>query len=241
MSTGHSDFETDTGRQQSDLTAWGTGATVWTNVRRELAVNLKSRDQDAAELYETAIQRLVSPLTRASLMVISHCVRELIKVLPVILGYPVVERADASRSARELHRHWVAASLQLDAEQAIEAAAVSVPSEVFVAARDAAIAGADGSKNSRELTAIIVTGFASEVDTASVARVHKSIEFFRGLAHARDYTQPAKPVPKVDRVIRELEIIEEALMNRMTNMADRAKTVRELLANANRKRDEAGQ
>jgi hypothetical protein len=211
----------------------------WTVMRTEILALVEDKDTDAAQLYRTAVEALAAPLTRASLMIISHCIRELVKVLPAILGYPTIERADASRSARELYRQWTVSDLPLASDGASEADAVSVPVDVFVAAREVANAGAEGSKNSRELSALIVTGQPGEVDSASVRRVHKSIELFRRWAHARDYTQPVRPVPPVDRVLRELEIIEEALMNRLGNMADRAKTVREFLAVANRKLDDA--
>jgi hypothetical protein len=213
----------------------------WTELRQEILSLLEEKDADAAELYRTAVESLTTPLTRPALMITGHCVRELIKVLPVVLGYPVIERADASRSARELSKQWTASGLPLsDDDGASEPEAVALPIEVVIAAREVANAGAAGSRNSRELTALIVTGLTSDAETASVKRVHKSIEMFRQWAHARDYTKPARPVPALERVVGELEIIEEALMNRLGNMADRAKSVRELLAGANR-RDEAQQ
>jgi hypothetical protein len=211
----------------------------WTEPRRQIAALLGDKDADAAQLYRMAIDGLCRPLTHSSLMVSAHCIRELIKVLPVILGYPVVERADASRCVRELYRQWVESELPLASGGLTDAQAVSVPAHVFAAARDAANAGAEGAKNSRELTAMIVTGQSGDADLASVRRVHKSIELFRGWAHARDYTKPIRSVPVVDRVLQELEIIEEALLNRLDNMADRAKAVRELLVGANRKVDES--
>lgn len=210
----------------------------WTDPRRQIVGLLGDKDLDAAQLYRTAIDGLAGPLTHASLMVTAHCIRELVKVLPVILGYPVVERADTSRCVRELYRQWMDGGLPLASDTPPDVQAVSVPAAVFVAAREAANAGAEGARNSRELTAIIVTGQTGDADAASVARVHKSIELFRGWAHARDYTKPDRPVPAVDRVLQEMEILEEALLNRLANMADRAKAVRELLAIANQKLDE---
>jgi hypothetical protein len=211
---------------------------AWTDTRREIEAHLREKDSDAGDLYRTAIDGLTQPLTHASLMVIGHCVRELIKVLPVILGYPLIERADSSRSARELHRHWVAAELPLTPDGSIDNAMVSVPGAVYSAARDVANAGANGAQNSRELTALIVTGQRGDAATASVARVHKSIEFFRQVTHARDYTKPPGPLPIMAKVGQELAIIDEALINRLANLADRAKSVRDLLAAANRKHDE---
>jgi hypothetical protein len=210
----------------------------WTARRRQIVALLGDRDADAAQLYRTAIDGLAGSLTHASLMVTGHCIRELIKVLPVILGYPIIERADASRSVRELYRQWAESELPLASDDLSEAQVISVPVCVFAAAREAANAGAKGNNNSRKLTAMIVTGQTGDADIASVKRVHTSIELFREWAHARDYTKPLGPVPAIARVLQELEIIEEALLNRLDNMADRAKTVRELLAIANRKLDE---
>jgi hypothetical protein len=214
----------------------------WTETRRNIYRLLLDRDQDSAHLYRVAVASVGAPLSRADLMISGHCVRELIKVLPTLLGYPMLERADASRAARELHKYWVAHRLPLGADAASsDTEAVAIPREVFVAAREVANAGAAGSKNSRELTAVIVAGLVTETDAASVKRVHQAIEMFRRWAHARDYSKPAGSLPSIEQVLRELEIIEEALMNRLGNMADRAVSVRELLARANRKTDEVAE
>lgn len=210
---------------------------LWTDARQEISDLLQEKDSDAAELYRAGVAALVDPLTRPALMIAGHCVRELIKVLPVILGYPTIERADASRAARELYRQWMTSGLPLSSDEGIETAAVTVSLDVLVAAREVANAGAEGSQNSLELTALIVTGLTSEARTASVRRVHKSIEFFREWAHARDYTKPARSVPERSGVLAEMEVIEEALLNRLGNMADRAKSIREILAVANQPLD----
>lgn len=210
---------------------------LWTGPRQEIFDLLQEKDPDAAELYRAGVAALVVPLTRPALMIAGHCVRELIKVLPVILGYPTIERADASRAARELYRHWTASGLPLSPDEGIETEAVAVSLEVLAAARVVANAGAEGSQNSLELTALIVTGLTSEVRTASVRRVHKAVELFREWAHARDYTKPARSVPERSGVLAELEVIEEALLNRLGNMADRAKSIREILAAANQTLD----
>lgn len=208
---------------------------LWTDARREIIAHLQEKDSDAAELYRAGVAALVVPLTRPALMIAGHCVRELIKVLPVILGYPTIEHADASRAARELYRQWTTTGLPLSPDEGIETAAVAVSlDDVLVAARQVANAGAEGSRNSLELTALIVTGLTSEAQTASVRRVHEAIELFRRWAHARDYTKPARKVPERSDVLAELEVIEEALLNRLGNMADRAKSIREILAVANR-------
>lgn len=207
---------------------------IWTDVRQEIFALLQEKDSDAADLYRAGVAALAAPLTRPALMIAGHCVRELIKVLPVILGYPTIEHADASRAARELYRQWTTSGLPLSPDEGIETAAVAVSlDDVLVAAREVANAGAEGSQNSLALTALIVTGLTSEARTASVRRVHKSIELFRRWAHARDYTKPARTVPERSRVLAELEVIEEALLNRLGNMADRAKSVREILVVAN--------
>lgn len=205
---------------------------LWTDARQEIFALLHEKDPDAAELYRAAVAALVDPLTRPALMIAGHCVRELIKVLPVILGYPTIEHADASRAARELYQQWTTSGLPLSPDEVIETAAVSLD-DVLAAAREVANAGAEGRQNSLELTALIVTGLASEAGTASVRHVHNSIERFRGWAHARDYTKPERKLPERSRVLAELEVIEEALLNRLGNMADRAKSVREILAVAN--------
>lgn len=213
----------------------------WTEARTQIFSLLDAKDSDAAELYKTAVESLAGRLTGASVLVGAHCVRELIKVLPVILGYPAIERADASRAARELNRAWLEAGLPRAPEGAPQGEVVSVPRVVYVSVIDVVNAGASGSKNSRELTSLIVTGQSRDPEAPPVQRVHRSIEMFRGLAHARDYTKPAGPLPSQEHLLGELAIIEEALLNRLANMADRAKTVYGLLAVANSKVGEGDQ
>lgn len=216
----------------------GGRAALWTEPRRAILEHLIVKNSDAADLYRNAVDGLDEPLTRASLMIVGHCIRELVSALPPILGYPDVGRADASRAAKDLHQQWVAANLQLGFDGSADVENVTVPAGVFAAARVVANAGADGSKNSRTLTSLIVTGLMTEVGSAPVARVHKAIEFFRAFTHHRDYTRPGRPLPALATVVQELEIIEEALLNRLANMADRAQAVRGLLTSANRKVNE---
>ena len=111
----------------------------------------------------------------------------------------------------------------------------AIPAGVFRAARAVAAAAAIGNQNARELTAILATGQIGNLDAAPVKRLHRAIEFFRKWTHARDYSKPERTLPTEEIVELELRIIEEAMLTRLGNMADRARAMRDLLAKANRR------
>jgi hypothetical protein len=177
------------------------------------------------------------PLSHPRLMIAGHCLRELASKLPRALGDPVKDRSDVSRPALELFRAWTGENLDLaDAmDDGDDDTPRAVPAGIFRAARAVVAAAAVGNQNARELTALLATGQIGNLDDGAVKRLHRAIEFFRGWTHARDYSQPERTLPTWEIVELELRIIEEAMLTRLGNMADRARAVRDIIAKANRR------
>jgi hypothetical protein len=213
-------------------------AVPWTADRTALLDLLRQNHPDLGELYFQAVEALShEQLVQPRLMVAAHCLRELFSNLPRHLGDPVKNRSDVNRPALELFRSWVDAGLTLTSSDGkSDDTPRAVPAGVFRSARAVAAAASDGNRNARELTALLATGQVGDLDDAPVKRLHTAIEFFRGWAHARDYSKPARVLPSDKQIELELRIIEEALLTRLGDMTDRAREMRRYIALANRRK-----
>ena len=192
---------------------------------------------DLGELYFQAVGALSQPeMSHPRLMIAGHCLRELFSKVPRVLGDPIKDRSDVSRPALKLFQVWADEGMDLaDGDDEDDATPRAISADVFRAARAVAAAAAVGNQNSREMTAILATGQVGNLDEAAVKRLHQAIEFFRSWTHARDYSRPDRMLPTADIVALELRIIEEAMLTRLGNMADRARAMRDRLADANRR------
>lgn len=210
---------------------------LWTADRNELCTLLTERHPDLGGLYELAINTVAAGVTLPRLVVAAHCIRELCSELPILLGDAPEPRAEVNRAARELAEAWAASDLDsvVDVGQAEDDALHAVPRRVFRAAAMVAAAGAEGTRKSRVRTALLATGRATDAGSPLIARLHKAIEFFRGWDHQRDYTVTHRNLPSVEKIEEELRIIEDALLTRLGNMADRARALRDVIAHANRR------
>ena len=208
----------------------------WTPDREALFALLQSRHGDLADLYHQAIEALSrDELIQPRLMVASHCLRELFNNVPRMLGLQPAPWKDVSRAAKELFLAWPSDGRGLIAANVSDDAPQSVTADVYRAAYTVASAAATGNQNARELTALTATGLLTDIDAAAVRRLHEAVEFFRQWAHGRDYSKPDRVLPPMQQVELELRIIEEALLTRLGNMADRARSMRESIARANRR------
>jgi hypothetical protein len=209
----------------------------WTVDRTALVELLCEIHSDLGELYRAGIQALSQEsLSHPRLMIAGHCLRELFNRLPRALGHTLADRSDVGRLAFELFNAWTDGSLILTAvDDPDDDTPRAVSAAVYRAARAVASAAAIGNQNSRELTAIVATGEVGNLDDAAIRRLHQAIEFFRKWTHARDYSKPERTLPSGEMVEIELRILEEGLLTRLGNRADRARAVRELLAVANRR------
>ncbi|HYT87425.1 MAG TPA: hypothetical protein VEL76_01775 [Gemmataceae bacterium] len=212
-------------------------AVVWSADRTALLGLLRQTQPDLGELYFQAVEALSHhELSHPRLMIAGHCLRELFSKLPRVLGDPIKDRSDVSRPALELFQAWTSENLALaGVDDADDDTPRAVPAGVFRAARAVAAAASVGNQNARELTAILATGQIGSLDDAAVKQLHRAIEFFRKWTHARDYSEPERTLPTWQIVELELRIIEEAMLTRLGNMADRARAMRDLLAKANRR------
>jgi len=210
----------------------------WTDDRRQLAALLAQREPDAAELYRRAVDGFASAaLTRPALMVSAHCVRELIAMLPTVLGDERQPRANVERAAKQLSTAWENAELlppEPDSHVG-EPTPRAIPHDVYRAAHDVVTAAVAGSQNSRLLTATVATGATLTVHTPQVNRLHREIEKFRKWCHRRDYTRPEVAMPPTEEIESALNTIEQALLDRLGNMADRVAVVLSAVDAANRK------
>jgi hypothetical protein len=215
-------------------------AISWTADRKRLLALLQDLHSDVADLYSQAIEALSQdPIPYTRLMVASHCIREMIVILPRVQLMDVPERVDASRAARDLYETWLDADLDLqEPAVASDLDVRSIPNSVYVAARVAAAAGQAAGQNSRTITALVATGKAAEFNSAAVHRVHRAIEMFRRCAHRRDYTHPEEPPPRIAQIDTELRVIEQALLTRFANRADVVRAVRERIQRANQEESE---
>jgi hypothetical protein len=213
-------------------------AVSWSADRTALLHLLRQHHYDLGELYFQAVEALShDELIQPRLMVAGHCMRELFSNLPRVLGDPMKERTDVNRPALELFRAWTAENLALaaPADDGTDDTPRAVPAVVFRAAQAVALAASGGNQTARELTAILATGQLGNLGDASVNRLHAAIKFFRSWTHAGDYSKPDRVLPSDEQVELELRIIEEALLTRLGNMADRARVMRDIIANANRR------
>jgi hypothetical protein len=208
---------------------------MWSSPRLELRELLGERHADLGDLYEQAIDALSrAPLTRPRLMVTGHCIREMCSALPEVLGYSMAGRSDVNRPAKELYLAWTDVfDLTSEEHEGDGDSLRPVPLTVYRAARAVAAAAAEATRNSRNLTSVLATGQPHE-DSAPVERLHRAIEFFRHWTHRTDYSEPLRALPAVGRVSTELVVIEEALLTRLGNIADRARALREILAGTRR-------
>lgn len=225
------------------MTRVGGGSITWTAARKQLRTLLHDIHADPADLYAQAVGALGStPLSRPRLMIGSHCIRELVPTLLEIQQIGKPPRANDSRAAKELSDAWTAHRLRLepdlDEDNYAEDDLRPMPQGVYVAARLTAAAGAQGSQNAREMTALLALGQGSDINTAPLRRLHKAIQQFTSWSHRRDYSKPLPKLPAIEEIEAQLRVVEEALMTRFANRADRVSALREQLRQANRRGEE---
>lgn len=222
------------------MTDASSGAITWTAARKELRTLLHDTHTDVADLYAQAVEALSTvPISRPRLMIGAHCLRELVPTLLEVQQVGKPPRANDSRAAKDLSDAWTAYGLRLDPEADdathAEGDLRPVPHEVYVAARVTAAAGAQGSQNARTVTALLALGQESDIHSAPLRRLHKAIQQFTAWSHRRDYTKPSGKLPAIHEVDGQLRVIEEALLTRFANRADRVSALREQLRRANRR------
>lgn len=226
-----------TGHDEGAALASAPRAIAWTADRHELQQLLTKQHLDLGGFYELAVAELSNGLTFPRLVIAAHCLRELVSGLPVVLGDDTAARSDVSRPAHELAKAWEAAGLDrlIDVDDFDDDALHPIPGNVLRDAAAVAKAGAVGTRNARALTALLATGDSADANDPLIRRLHDAIEFFRRWAHYRDYSTARRPLPAAGKVEEELRIIEDALLTRFGNLADRARTLRDIIASANQR------
>jgi len=174
-------------------------------------------------------------------MIGAHCIRELIAMLPHLLGDQRQPRANIERAAKELSAAWENAGLrppEAGSGEDDQAAPRAVPHTVYRAAFDVVAVAVEGTQNSRRLTATIATGESLAANAPQIDRLHREIEKFRRWCHRTDYTRPHVALPPEEEVESALNTIEHALLGRLGNMADRVAVVLSAVEAANRRGSE---
>jgi hypothetical protein len=214
----------------------------WTPERKQLLRLLTELNVEPAELYAKAIDELAQkPLTRARLMVAAHCMRELCRCLVEVQQFARPVRANVDALAKQLADAWLAANMSFepDPEGAVEPGARTVTNEIFVRAQATAAEANQGSKNARRATALATTGQDLDLTAGPIARVHHAVMKFTRWSHYQQYTGYESGLPPIAAVEPELRVIEEALLTRHANRADRVRDVRTALAKANTREEDA--
>lgn len=218
----------------------------WTDKRLDLLRSLQQVDATIGALYKRAVDALSEPaFTSSSLVMLSHCVREIANALPDILkdvdGLPA--RSDVSASAQDLARVWqryaslvgghevpVVVGEALGSDTAPQST-VAVPAQLLESARLVVSASMIGSRNARIRIAALVLGRYDGGRDASVELFRRALQYFVDRAHLN--RKVSSEVPSREEAALNLELIERALAARLGSFFDVADELLALLAMAN--------
>lgn len=190
----------------------GTRCGLWTSPREELRAALASQSALCGQLYREAIEALGAPeLDTGRLVVAGHAVRELVNLLPAVLGdVELPDRVPDAQLRDLLVEAW-------KGHQAEVAAGTAVPGLVPRAVTNAINAWVQAqdqiAENSQTRRAALVLGTADGVEDSSVRVVISAIGAFERLRHP-SRTDSESPV---DRAAYQgaLSIIENAITSRI--------------------------
>jgi hypothetical protein len=205
-------------------------------------------DSTLADLYRRAVDELGLPsLTRATLAVAAHCVREIVNNLPEALGdvEDLPRRNDLGRPARDLDISWSKHEDVLgdpsvpryaaDSEEAQPGSMATVPSGILEAARVIVAAQRAGGTAGRLRHGAIVLGRLEQGRDASVDAFRVSVDFFMDNVHLARATN--HPPPDINNVVSHLETIEAALSARFGGFFDTVAELFDVIELANRTSD----
>jgi hypothetical protein len=246
----------ETGRgedQPSIVTGADVNGGMWTDRRRRLQAALNQRDELFADLYRRALDALSErPLTRGSLVIAGHCIRDLINGLPDVLpDVEVPPYSDMTKPTRELSDVWAAHEdmlgpadprdrVTLDAEDSELSpdARMTVPTVVVRAAARVVVATRNSAKNSHHRHSALVLGRVDLGADPTVKVFRDSARVFEQLRHPQRGREVSVTDDTVTRVRRALEVIEGALEARMGSFFATVEDLLDVLEAAN-KRDGA--
>ena len=190
----------------------GSHRGLWTVQRAELRDALASQNALCAQLYREAVDALGTPgLDRGKLVVAGHAVRELVNLLPAVLGdVDLPERVLDS----ELRDDLVAAWSEHQADIAAGAVAPVLTSTKVANAIDAWVQAQNQIKqNALTRRAALVLGTTEAADDSSVRVVISAVGAFERLRHPSKSDSESS----VDRAAYQdaLSIIENAITSRI--------------------------
>jgi hypothetical protein len=219
---------------------------VYNAARKELSEQLHRLDPVTACLYDRVLATLADhPVTVDRLLIICHCLREMVNNLPEAFGdvEDLPAWSDMSAPAADLVRTWnehmgpaseyVRPQFRSD-DPTSAPLLVSVNADLIIAANGVVQASELASGNARKRHSAVVLGRIETGTDATVATYQGAVKFFTSRAHLNKI-DPSK-LPSTDKLLSEFAIIEAALRGRLANFFDIASELASLQAAANRKR-----
>ncbi len=225
-----------------------TDGPAWSPARRDRRARLAAAaSRDLAELYETAIDLLGDPDRPARMLLLGHCMREIINRLPKILNPELPDPSGRTQALEHLAAAWRAAGLGVrivGSEESTQAPDVSVPRAV-AAAIETVVAefelgqGANYAKGSFLVQGVVPpdpVGAARNPDP-SVQAFLDSKRFFMRHTHAGDEDRQPPPEEEIqDRVSHFEQVLDARLGDWWAVQAD----VRDLVTRANERLPQTG-
>jgi hypothetical protein len=219
-------------------------AGLWDQRRRDLLDALIEVNDTVGAVYRTAVDALSRrPGDKASLVVASHCVREIANALPDVLGDvdELPPYSNTGTAAQRLEKAWSDHADHLGdpdiplsssgASQEGSVNTVSVPAPVLESARLVVVAARAGRDNGQLRRSALVLGRLEKGQDPSVALFKKSFDFFMKFAHLNGAL--AKELPEDEEVLRHLKIFEDVVLSRVGRFFATAEEIFDILAAAN--------
>lgn len=220
---------------------------IWNARRQDLSSVLAARDETVGDLYRRAVDALGErPLTPGTLVVASHCIRELANRLPRILGEvelpeyrsdrPAIAALEAALTEAGLSTRSenVGAGDESEDSTAGGSGLVPVPETVLDAARDVIEAHRSGSTRAHEMRSALVFGAGQTGGSASTVKVVKdAVNAFERFRHPLGDDLSTWVDRGPEYYVGHLEVIEQALHGRLGRFFDVVADLRAVLDEAN--------
>jgi hypothetical protein len=213
--------------------------------RKELSGQLHRLSPTIACLYDRTLATLAEhPVTLDQLLIVCHCMREIVNNLPEAFGdvEDLPAWSDVSAPQAELvkvwNRHMGPASEYVppasSGDDGSSPSLVAVDVELAIAVNAVVQASEAGNGNARKRHSAVVLGRIESGPDATVRIYQRAVQYFTSHAHLNK-NDPEK-LPNIDELLDHLGTVEAALRARLSNFFDTAGDLAVLQAAANRRR-----
>ncbi len=239
--------------------ARAVATSAWDDDRLTLRDALASLPGDLGSLYSQAVELLGDPQGRVQLMLLAHCVRELVNSLPDSLGegekVDVPKRSRESAAVETLCRAWndtgMADAVEPPARRleshprAIESGnegpqpleVAAIPEVLMAAVEDVVRERTRGGAIANRRYAYVV-GVIPEPELPTVHLLRRQVDFFVAWVHLDRSRNRA--LPEAETVREHFRAIEQVLTARLGGFFATTARVRQLLDDANRRSSTGG-